>query len=126
RFVARGGLLVVADTKPRWLSRLMTRPPAWSSRGVRLARPLRTLGSVRVVRTAGLGSWSRLGRAVPVLGAGRRTLLARSTDGRGTIELLADSSPLRNRLLDRRDDAALALELAGPPRRAAVFVESVH
>src|SRR5205823_2322401 len=67
-----------------------------------------------------------LGRAVPVLGAGRRTLLARSTDGRGTIELLADSSPLRNRLLDRRDDAALALELAGPPRRAAVFVESVH
>jgi hypothetical protein len=122
RFVSRGGRLVVADSRPRWLARVLDHPPAWSSRGVRVARPLRPLGRVREVRTAGLGSWSRPGDAVRVLGAGRRTLLARS----GTVELLADGSPLRNRLLDRRDNAALVLELAGPSRRPAVFVESVH
>ena len=44
--------------------------------------------------------------------------------GRGRIALLADSSPLQNRLLGEADNAALALALSG--RGPLTFVESVH
>ena len=44
--------------------------------------------------------------------------------GRGRIVLLADSSPLQNRLLGEADNAAFALALSG--RGPLTFVESVH
>jgi hypothetical protein len=40
--------------------------------------------------------------------------------------LLADATPLQNAFLDRTDNAALALGLAGGPSRPVVFSESVH
>jgi hypothetical protein len=46
--------------------------------------------------------------------------------GAGRAVLLADASPLQNRLLDQADNAALGLALAGPPGRRVVFAESVH
>ena len=53
-------------------------------------------------------------------------LLLRRTLGRGTLQLLADVSPLQNRLLGSADNAQLGLEVAGPRTRPVVFVESVH
>jgi hypothetical protein len=46
--------------------------------------------------------------------------------GRGRVYLLADSSPLQNRLLGRADNAALGLALAGTPARPVAFLESYH
>ncbi|WCB91685.1 hypothetical protein DSM104299_00358 [Baekduia alba] len=46
--------------------------------------------------------------------------------GRGTATLVARADPLRNRALDRDDNAARALALAGAPARRVAFVESVH
>jgi hypothetical protein len=46
--------------------------------------------------------------------------------GRGTIQLLADSSPLQNRLLGSADNAAFGLALAGPAARPVAFLESYH
>jgi hypothetical protein len=46
--------------------------------------------------------------------------------GSGTVELLADSSPLQNRLLGSADNAAFGLALAGPPNRPVEFLESYH
>jgi hypothetical protein len=46
--------------------------------------------------------------------------------GRGRVALVADPSPLQNRLLAKADNAALAAALAGPPGRPVVFAETVH
>ena len=55
----------------------------------------------------------------------RRGLAAdRAARRQGRIALLADTSPLQNRLLDEADNAALALALGG--RGPLTFVESVH
>jgi hypothetical protein len=40
--------------------------------------------------------------------------------------LLADPAPIQNRLLDRADNAAFGVAIAGPTERPVVFVESVH
>jgi Domain of unknown function (DUF4350) len=46
--------------------------------------------------------------------------------GRGSVHLLADSSPLQNRLLGSGDNAAFGLALAGPRNRPVEFLESYH
>lgn len=46
--------------------------------------------------------------------------------GAGTIQLLADSSPLQNRLLGSADNAAFGLGLAGARNRPVEFLESYH
>jgi hypothetical protein len=46
--------------------------------------------------------------------------------GRGTVEFLADSSPLQNRLLGSADNAAFGLALAAPRGRPVAFLESYH
>jgi hypothetical protein len=53
-------------------------------------------------------------------------VLSVATVGRGRVALLADPSPLQNRLLDEAGNAALGLALAGPPGRRVVFAETVH
>jgi hypothetical protein len=46
--------------------------------------------------------------------------------GRGRVVLVADPSPLENRLLDEADNAALALGLAGDRARPVRFAEAFH
>src|SRR6185436_15672467 len=65
------------------------------------------------------------GPAVPAVGDATSALVAVRRVGAGRAVLLADASPLLNGRLDRRDDAALALSIAGEGRPVA-FVESVH
>ena len=129
-FVEDGGRLVAGGAAPsEWVDELVDSEPAWSGRRVREGRPLAPvpeLAGVAVVRAAGPGSWAETGEALPVLGDESRSLLAVAPVGRGRLLLLADASPLQNRLLAEADHAALGLALAGPRSRSVTFVESVH
>jgi hypothetical protein len=133
-FLAAGGHLVTGGTSSgSFLATILPRPPGLSASAPPDAVPLaavpETAGVGRVV-TLGQAGWSP-GRARPgllaALGRARRPpLLMVGNVGRGRIDLLADASPLQNRLLARADDARLAVDLAGADRRPVVFVESVH
>lgn len=124
-FVRAGGRLVAGGLGPGALRKLIPGPPGPPGPGVALARA-RGLGAVRRVETASAGAWRRPGAALPLVRGSGRTVLVESRLGRGRIYLLADSSPLQNRLLPRADNAALGLALAGPPSRPAAFLESYH
>jgi Domain of unknown function (DUF4350) len=130
RFAEDGGRLVVGGAHPGdWLRDLVDPAPEWSGTAIGLAMPLASVPEVaglRRVASAGEGSWGATGATTPALGEGRRSLLLVRRLGRGRLLLLADASPLQNRLLATADDAAYGLDLAGVGRRRVVFVESVH
>jgi uncharacterized protein DUF4350 len=133
-FVTAGGQLLIGGREPQsTLPAVISNLPPWSpGAGAReLPAPgrTRTLTGVTEVASAGEGGWS-LGslagfHALLIDGSGAGLLLERSY-GRGKLELLADVSPLQNRLLASADNAQLALNLAGGPGRPVSFVESVH
>jgi hypothetical protein len=127
RFVDDGGRLVISGSAAGWLDRIVARPPEWSPDEVRspeVLAPVPELAGVRRVSTAGRGAWTG-GGALPALGSGKRALLA-VADDTGRVLLLADPSPLQNRLLDDEDNARLGLALAGPAGRPVLFLESFH
>jgi hypothetical protein len=72
------------------------------------------------VRTTGAGHWQAAGDGQPLVAGTRGPVMLT----RGRITLVADPSPLQNRLLDRADNASLALALTGPG--PLTFVESAH
>ena len=120
-FAERGGRVVAGGPPGGWTATLLgeREPPEWVSGGPKTATTTATApetAGVAHVRTAGDGRWKQAGP----LGS---LLLVRPA-GRGRIVLLADSSPLQNRLLGQADNAALALALGG--RGPLTFVESVH
>jgi hypothetical protein len=126
RFVRAGGRLVAGGEDAG--RGVMPRAPRWTRGGPRIARPSTPVPETRNVRSvasAGAGGFVALGGALAALGE-RPALLAVARSGRGRALLLADSAPLQNRLLDRADNAALAVALAGAPRRPVAFAESVH
>jgi hypothetical protein len=82
------------------------------------------LSGVAAIRTAGAGHWKLSGAAEPMVGGDRGASIATLAAGHGEIILVADPSPLQNRLLAQADNAALALALAGSG--PLVFVEGVH
>jgi uncharacterized protein DUF4350 len=135
RFAERGGRIVAGGRRPgAWLEELAGAAVEWESDGTRDARtlaPAAEIGDARRIRTAGEGRWTSAGGALPVVGrltggaaTGDDALVLVTDAGRGRIALIADPSPLQNRLLDEADNAALALALAGPG--PVQFVESVH
>jgi hypothetical protein len=129
RFVQRGGRLITGGADAGWLVRVLPDAPEWSADAVRSAHrlaPLAELERVNRVRTAGEGAWTRAATALPLFGSGRRSVVVLATIGRGRAFLLADASPLQNRLLDRADNAALGLGVAGAPTRPVVFLERYH
>lgn len=129
RFVAAGGDLIAGGQEPgAWLSELMSDPPRWSAAGEILATPLVSVpetAGVSSVQSAGAGSWSNAGATLPAVGEPGRSLLTVATVGAGRIALLADTSPLQNRLLANADNAEFGLALAGPGRPVA-FEEAAH
>jgi hypothetical protein len=126
RFVRAGGHLVVAGRDAG--AGVVPRAPRWSEDGLRSARPSTPVpetSGVRQVRSAGAGGFASAGGALLALGDDAALLaVARAGDGRAL--LLADASPLQNRLLGEADNAALGIALAGAPGRRVTFVESVH
>ncbi len=128
-FAERGGRVIAGGRPGEWTRTLLStdEPPDWENDGPESAKALAAAPEsegVRRVTTAGEGSWPGPGRAQRVLAGGEGTLLLVSEAGRGRIALLADSSPLQNRLLGEADNAAFALALSG--RGPLTFVESVH
>ena len=130
RFVRGGGRLVAGGSPPGgWISYLLGPAPRWSPAGPVDAAPLNAHSEtqgVRTLQTAGEGSFSSPGPAAPLAGAPGQALALAAPEGSGQLLLLADASPLQNRLLERADNARFGLDLAGPTARPVVFVESVH
>jgi hypothetical protein len=129
RFVDGGGRLVAGGFGvASALRTILERTPRFQSRSAtpQLLAPVAELDGVRTVVAEGFGSWALEGPAVPALGDESGALLSVAGSGRGRIVLLADPTPLQNRLLARADNAALGLALAGPPRRPVVFAEAYH
>ena len=130
-FLRSGGRLVVGgESSDLWLGDVLQEPPEWSKHSVRRSRPIvpvaETAGVESVV-AAGPGSWTtETGQALPVIAGDGGSIVAVAEVGAGRAVLLADTSPLQNRLLDRDDNAALGLAAAGPKSRTVAFLESVH
>ncbi len=122
-FAERGGRVIAGGEPGGWTRTLAGDLPDWEDDGPETARPVgsapETAGVSRV-ETSGDGRWEEAG----VLAGDEGSLLIVREAGEGRIALLADTSPLQNRLLDHDDNAALALSLSsGGP---LTFVESVH
>jgi hypothetical protein len=129
-WVRGGGRLVAGGAgDASWLDQVVDRVPRWGDDG-----PARRSTLVPVAETAGVetvvsadgGAWHELGGTLPVVGPAGAPLLVTARSGRGTVALLADSSPLQNRRLAQADGAALGLALAGGDRRPVAFLETVH
>jgi uncharacterized protein DUF4350 len=123
RFAERGGRVVAGGLEPGPWMRGLGPVPSWDSGGstdARVLDPGPETGAAQRLRTAGEGRWSAARGAEPI--AGDFALARRA--GQGRIVLLADASPLQNRLLDEADNAAFALALAGDG--PLVFVEGPH
>ncbi len=133
-FVRDGGRLVIGGSDAQsTLPAVIPRPPQWTGSSSASEFPAggagagATVAGVSEVRSAGEGEWSATaGYRAPLRSAAGGSLLLERDLGRGTIELLADASPLQNRLLAAADNAQLALNLSGGRARPVVFVESVH
>ncbi len=126
RFLRGGGRLVAGGEDAG--RGILARPPLWTPDGQLLTGPTNPVPEtrdVRLVSSDGGGGFASLGGSVGALGE-RGVLLAVAQAGPGRALLLADTSPLHNRLLASTDNAALGLALAGPSRRPVVFAESVH
>jgi hypothetical protein len=129
-FVRSGGRLVAGGSPPGgWISYVLKPPPRWSSSGPLEASPSgpgpETQG-VHTVQSAGDGSFTSAGGGRPLAGSPGQVLALAAPQGSGEVIVLADASPLQNRLLDHADNARFGVDLAGPATRSVVFVESVH
>jgi hypothetical protein len=130
-YVEDGGTLLIGGSEPgAYLPALMPHPPTWSDVSPLDAYRLQSspyTDDVGRVRSAGDGEFTSAGGgAQPAIGAHGNALLETATLGAGHLLLLADVSPLQNAYLDRADNAALGVALAGPAGRPVTFVESVH
>jgi len=118
RFAGAGGRLVLAGgSLDQTLPKLLADPPEWTPAGPRTFHP-----AVSVPEVAGVGTVISAGEGAFT---GRGLIDVRRL-GRGRLDLLADPSPLQNRLLAAADNAQLALNLAGGARRPVVFAEALH
>lgn len=133
RFARDGGRVVAGGREPGpWIRTLLPGAPSWNEAAPtswRPASPAPAVGALRGVRTSGEGAWAPSGVARSVLkstGGGGEALLLTADAGDGELLLIADASPLQNRLLDVEDNAALALGLAGERGRPVAFLEAVH
>jgi hypothetical protein len=120
RFVQAGGRLVAGGPNIGW-ARELVRPLPHGS----LARA-RFRANGLAIRSSGAGAWRVPGAGTPIARSDRGILAVSSALGRGRVILLADASPLQNRLLARADNAAFGLSLAGRRGRPAAFLESYH
>jgi hypothetical protein len=130
RFVSEGGRLVLGGPGPVGLADDIVGDPAkFAQPGDRVLRPV-----IPAVETAGVsavvgdgeGRLTDSGPAIPLLAGSHGIGVAAAREGRGRVLLVADPSPLRNQYLARADNAALAVDLAGSPKRPVQFVETIH
>jgi hypothetical protein len=127
RFVESGGRLVAGGSYASWTEGLVPGlewSPGPAGEASVLAPTVET-AEVSEVATAGPGSFTSTGPALPLVGDEGATVAVLASIGRGNIVLISDPTFLQNAGLDRSDNAALALGIVGRSR-PVVFVESVH
>ena len=127
RFAERGGRVIAGGRKPGAWMRGFGSVPAWEAGGsgdARVLVPGAETGGAARLRTVGEGRWRTAPDALPIVGAGDGAVALLRRAGEGRIVLVADTSPLQNRLLDEADNAAFALALTGDG--PLVFVEGPH
>jgi hypothetical protein len=124
-FVEAGGHLIAGGIRPQWVEGIVEGLPAWSPDAEENVEGAADLEGVDEIRTAAQGTWTGAGAAVTTIGNPSRPLVVELEQGDGRALVLADASPLQNRLLAEADNAALGLALA-EPGRPVVFVESQH
>jgi uncharacterized protein DUF4350 len=117
RFVTAGGRLVAGGPNIDWLAHVVARFPSGDVQGTRI------FGDVV---SAGVRSWTDAGGGLVLARNGDRILVVSMRVGRGSVLALADASPLQNRLLGERGNAALGLDLAGARGRPVDFLETYH
>jgi uncharacterized protein DUF4350 len=126
RFAERGGRVIAGGVSPgSWIDVLGG--VDWDSGGgedALVVVPAAETGAARRLRTAGEGHWAGVRGALPVISGSAGPVVALRRAGRGRIALVADPSPLQNRLLGEGDNAALALALVGDG--PLVFLEEPH
>lgn len=132
-FVRHGGHLVAGGAgADRWLGPIIGGSLSFAGAGTRTAGPVGRppapeVDGVRQVRTARIDSWRQPGPLDPVLAGDDARIVALAGDvGTGRVVALADPSPVQNALLPVDDNAAFALQLAGPPGRTVLFAEGAH
>lgn len=131
-WVEGGGRLIIGGRPRLWAGDLLEREPRWSPAAVLEAHPLAPVpetAAVGAIGGEGYGTWEDSAGALPVLGleaSPARTLVSVASIGSGRAVLLADTSILHNEFLSEADNAAFALNLAGPPRTPVHFAEGVH
>ena len=130
RFVEGGGRLVaLGQAVAPGLGPILGQGPVWTAAPLPSARPLVPVPEVQgvgAVRTARQGAWRDTGAALPVLAGDQGALVAVATLGHGRVVLVADASPLQNRLLARADNAAFGVAAAGERGRPVYFAEAGH
>jgi hypothetical protein len=126
--VAAGARLVVGGSDPPFLHRLVPDPPRWarSFRDTWTIDDAASFAGVHTVATGGEGEWSDPGGSSVVAGTRDAALVTTQPFDQGEIVFLADTTPLINKLIDRDDNAAFAVALAGRPGQTVVFAEGVH
>lgn len=128
-FLENGGRLVAsAGSTTRWLEDLLDNPPTIGNGTPGIARPLPAsrFPGVRNVLRDGKTAWVNLGGTEAALGNSEQVIVTLARVGAGSLTLATDASPLTNNLLDRADNAAFGLALAGEPGRTVQFLETVH
>jgi len=130
RFVREGGSAVLGGAAGQaWVRRAVPGAPVASGPGDRRATtfaPVAQTRGVTALAAAGDGAYAPGGRLLPIAGGPAGALAVAGGAAGGQVTLLADASPLQNRLLDRADNAAFALALAGDDGRPVVFSELHH
>jgi hypothetical protein len=128
-FVESGGRLIAGGNSVDGLLRaLFEESPVWSPAGVPRAEAegdAAEVDGIAEIVTADEGSWDGIGETEAILGGRERTLATVAELGAGRVVMLADPSPLQNRLLDRADNAAFALQITGEAGTVR-FAEGQH
>ncbi|MGH9030956.1 MAG: DUF4350 domain-containing protein, partial [Acidimicrobiia bacterium] len=128
-FVESGGRLVAGGGSVGGLLRaLFDEPPEWSPEGIPRAQSdgnAPEVAGIGELVTVGEGVWRDAGETEAVVSGRAGTLVTVADLGAGRVVMVADPSPLQNRLLDRADNAAFALQITGEAGTVR-FAEGQH
>jgi hypothetical protein len=140
RYLASGGRVVLAGKPAVGTLRVLLGAgalPAWRATTLGASHPGTPVPenyAAETVVSDTAGSWKipspdqadRTGTLTTLLSGPRGALALLAEVGRGRLVLLASSSPLDNGLLSRDDNAAFALDVAGPAGTPVAFDEYDH
>jgi hypothetical protein len=127
--VRDGMRLVAGGGATGWLRDVVAEPPAKGGGApgrAEVTGPAPETEGVAAVDFRRGGVWAQLGQTEPLLATEAGPVAVAAGQGDGRVVLLADPTPLLNGALADADNAAFALDAAGPAGRPAAFLETIH